>query len=122
MEKLRLRDIREDVNSNPKAGNTLESMKKELRKMKVIENCEDLFKKESSMYYVRNDENRSKHDKWKNDLRSRGYVRSDSNPKFFRTALKNRYVQDDSRMARQRSNMRSNLRTEIYFPKPRNNV
>ena len=45
VEKKILRDILEDVDGNPKEGETLELMKKELRKMKVAENREEPFKK-----------------------------------------------------------------------------
>ena len=67
VEKKILRDILEDVDGNPKEGEMLELMKKELRKMKVAENREEPFKKkesttyyqEDTTYYVRNtDDNR----------------------------------------------------------------
>ena len=38
VEKLRLNYVIEDVNGNPKLGDTTELMRKELKKMKVIEN------------------------------------------------------------------------------------
>ena len=38
VEKKILRDILEDVDGNPRVGETVELMKKELRKMKVVEN------------------------------------------------------------------------------------
>ena len=47
VEKKILRDILEDVDGNPREGETLELMKKELRKMKVAENKEPFKKKES---------------------------------------------------------------------------
>ena len=76
---MRLRYVIEDVNSNPKAGNTIVLMNKELRKMKVVENWEEPFKKESKTYYGHNNEdNRSRIDNWRNDLRSNGCVRSES--------------------------------------------
>ena len=58
--------------------------------MKVFENREEPFKKEDKTYYVRDDNNRSRLDNRRNDMRVRGYVRSDSYPKFFRTASKNK--------------------------------
>ena len=82
VEKKILRDILEDVDGNPKEGEMLELMKKELRKMKVAENREEPFKKKESMtyyqedttYYVWNtDDNRSRRDNWKPN----SYVRSD---------------------------------------------
>ena len=94
---MRLRDVIEDVNVNPKAGDTLEMMKKELRKMKVVENREELFKKESKTYFVRDENNRSRYNDWRRDLNARGYVRSDSHPNFFRTYSKNNYLRDSSK-------------------------
>ena len=85
VEHMRLKDVIEDVNGNPKAGDILEMMKKDLRKMKVVENTEELFKKEGRSYCVRDENNRSRYDDWRSDLTLRGYVRSDSYPNFFRT-------------------------------------
>ena len=75
VEKNILRDILEDVDGNPKEGDMLELMKKELRKMKVAENREEPFKEkkgtttnylEDNTYYVWNtDDNRSRRDNWK---------------------------------------------------------
>ena len=41
---------------------------------------------------------------------TKGFVRSDSNPRFFRTASKNTYVRDNSKFSRQGSNFRDNSR------------
>ena len=84
----------EDVNRNLRAGDTLELIKKEQRKIKVAENREEPFKKEGKTVYVKNENNRSKIDNWRNDMRARGYVRSDSYLKFFRTVSKNNYVRE----------------------------
>merc|ERR1712240_124313 len=61
VEKKILRDILEDADRNPRVGETLELMKKELKRMKVAENREELFKKgietnyvDEDTYYVRN--------------------------------------------------------------------
>ena len=82
VEKKILKDILEDVDGNPKEGDILELMKKELKKMKVVENREEPFKKkkevainylECETYYVRiANDNRSRRDKWKptNNMRS----------------------------------------------------
>ena len=48
---MKLKDVIEDVNGNPKAGDTMELMKKELRKIKVVENCEEPFKKENTTFF-----------------------------------------------------------------------
>ena len=37
-EKLRLKYILEDADGNPKAGNTTENMRKELKRLKIAEN------------------------------------------------------------------------------------
>ena len=112
VERMKLKDVIEDVNGNPKGGDTMEFMKKELRKIKVVENCEEPFKKENTTYYVRNNENnRSRMDNWK----SKGFVRSDSHPRFFRMASKNTYVRDNSKFSRQGSNLGDNLRPEINY-------
>ena len=71
VEKNILRDVLEDVDGSPKEGETIELMKKELRKMKVAENREEPFKKnidtyhqEDATYYVWNtDDNRSRREK-----------------------------------------------------------
>ena len=62
--------------------------------MKVVENHEEPFKKENTTYYVCNNENnRSRMDNWK----VKGFVRSDSNPRFFRMASRNTYMRDNSK-------------------------
>ena len=85
-------------------------MKKELRKMKVVENKEEPFKKENRTYFVRDENNRSRYDDWRKDLSSRGYVRSDSYPNFFRTQSKNNYLRDSSKLGRQSMDYRGNSR------------
>ena len=68
-----------------------------LKKMKVIENWNEVFKNDNTTYYVWNtDDNRSRRD----DKKTKGYVRSDSHPRFFRTASRNTYVRDNSRFRR----------------------
>ena len=55
-EKLRLKDVIEDENGEPRAGDVTEKLKKELRKIKVIDNREEVFprSKEYNPHYVRN--------------------------------------------------------------------
>ena len=52
-EKLRLKDVIEDENGEPRAGDVTEKLKKELRKIKVIDNREEVFSgnKEYSTHY-----------------------------------------------------------------------
>ena len=109
VEKKILRDILEDVDGNPRVGETVELMKKELRKMKVAENREEPFKKEEKAFYVKND-NRARIDKWRNDMQAKGFVRSESNPRYFRMASRSNYVRDRLNFGRQNSNVRSNSR------------
>ena len=56
----------EDGDGNPKAGDTLELMEKELKRINVVENREEPFRthyQEDATYYVRNKEgNRSRRD------------------------------------------------------------
>ena len=118
-----LRDILEDADGNPKAGETLELMKKELKRMKVVENREEPFKKGiatnylEDIHYVQNtDDNRSRRDNWKPTR----YVRSDSRPGFLRTASRNNYVRDNSKF-RRGSNIRSGSLPGGKFTGPRNN-
>ena len=109
VEKKILRDVLEDVDGNPKEGETIELMKKELRKMKVAENREEPFKKGIATNYIEDtlqvqntDDKRSRKDNW---IRNK-YVRSDSRPGYLRTASRGNYVRDNSSFRRN-----SNLRT-----------
>ena len=55
VERKMLRDILEDADGNPKEGNNLDRMKKELRRMKVAENREEPFKKGIATNYLDED-------------------------------------------------------------------
>ena len=74
-ERIRLKDLLEDVDGNPKAGDTMEDMKKELKRLKVTENREEPFKKETQTYYTRDEDSRSRYNNWKNSLEKNGYKR-----------------------------------------------
>jgi len=101
-----LKDILEDADGNPKPGDTTEIMKKELKRLKIVENREEPFaNKETKTYYTRNDDNRSRYDNWRKNIRSDGYRRSETNPKYFRTASRNKWIRDSSRFGG-RSNSR----------------
>ena len=90
----------EDADGNPKEGETLELMKKELKRMKVPENREEPFKKDivtnyvdEDAYYVRNaNDNRSRRDDWKQER----FVRSNSKQGYLRSSSKGNYVRDNS--------------------------
>ena len=91
-EKLRLRDIVQDVEGNPRINNvgetdTMEKMKKELKNLKVAENREKPFSKETKTYYTRTDGDRSRYDNWRNKMRSGGFKR-DGSSSWFRTSSK----------------------------------
>ena len=95
MERKMLRDLLEDEDGNPRDGDRLEVMKKELKRMKVVENREEPLKtyyQEDTTYRVRNDGgNRSRRDDWN----QKSYVRSSSRPGYYRTASRNSYVRDN---------------------------
>ena len=73
MEKLRLKDILEDQDGKPKGGDTTEQMKKELKRLKIVDNREEPFAKETITNYVRNEDERSRYDGWRKKLRSEGF-------------------------------------------------
>ena len=62
------------VIGEPKEGDTLEILKKELRRRKVVENHEELFSKDTTAYHVQNTkDNRRRKGRWD----SKKFVRSD---------------------------------------------
>ena len=93
-EKIRLKDLLEDVDGNPRDGDTAENMKKELKRLKVAENCEEPFQKENKTYYTRNEDTRSRYNSWRN--RSDSYKRSGSQPKYYRSDSNKRWIRDSS--------------------------
>ena len=105
-ERLRLKDLLEDSDGKPKPGDTTDDMKRELKRLKIVENREEPFankKEETRAYYTRNDsnqdrfENRSRYDSWRNNIKNDGFKRSGTNPQFFRTDSRRRWIRDDSR-------------------------
>ena len=47
----------------------MEAMKKELERLKIVENREEPFAaKEMKTYYTKNDDNRSRYDNWKKNI------------------------------------------------------
>ena len=84
-EKLRKKDILEDQDGKPKAGDTTEQMKRELKRLKIVDHRDEPFaNRDTTTHYVRDDD-RSRYDNWRNKIQSEGFRRSESNPKFFRT-------------------------------------
>ena len=75
---MKLKDVIEDIDGNPKGGNTLEQLKKELRRIKVAENRKEPF---TDTFYVQNPEDRSRRGKWD----AKKFVRSNSRSGYFRT-------------------------------------
>ena len=59
---MKLKDVIEDVDGNPKDGDILELMKKELKRMNVVENREEPLGKKEKTYFSRNGDNRSRLD------------------------------------------------------------
>merc|ERR1712055_789753 len=94
-EKLRLKDILEEPDGQPRRGDTRELMIRELKRLKVADNRDEPFAphstRETPTNYVTND-NRSRIDDWRSRLQSRGYKRSESRPGYFRTASRGRYI------------------------------
>merc|ERR1712237_283242 len=104
-EKLRLKDILEDQNGKPRNGDTTEQMRRELKRLKIVNHRDEPFaNRDTTTHYVRDDD-RSRYDNWRNKIQSEGFRRSESNPKFFRTASKGRYHRDNSKFGG-RSNSR----------------
>jgi len=112
-EKLRLKDILEDQNGKPRNGDTTEQMRRELKRLKIADHREEPFgNRDTTTHYVRNDD-RSRYDNWRNKIQSQGFRRSESNPKYFRTASKGRYQRDNSRFGG-RSNSRPKDNSSRY--------
>merc|ERR1711905_72615 len=65
-EKLRLKDLLEDADGKPKPGEIVEDMKRELKRLKIVENREEPFaakKEETRAYYARNESNQNRFEK-----------------------------------------------------------
>ena len=69
-EKLRLKDILEDQDGRPKVGDTTEQMKKELKRLKIVDNREEPFAKETVTNYVRHEDDRSRYANWRKKIES----------------------------------------------------
>ena len=72
----------ENKHGEPRADVT-ERMRKELRKIKVIDNREEVFgagSKEYNTHYVNNEERKSRYTNWRNNMENKGYYRSNSKP------------------------------------------
>ena len=88
--------------------NVQENFKKELRKIKIKDGRREMFnmKEEglSTSLYVE-DDSRSHYDKlnWKNSSFPQDLINSESNPRYYRTASKNKYIRSGSNNARDRS-------------------
>merc|ERR1712090_113283 len=112
-EKLRLKDILEEPDGKPKRGDTTELMKRELKRLRVAENREEPFSNRDTITnYVKTD-NRSRHDNWRGQNQSSGFMRSESRPGYYRTASRGRYVRDSSKF-RGRSASRPNGNSRPY--------
>ena len=97
-EKIRLKDILETREGKPKEGETMVEMKKELKRLKVVENREEPFSKETQTFYTKVDDGQSRYDNWRQDLKRDGFRRSDLNPNYFRMDLRRRWIRDDSKI------------------------
>ena len=112
VDKMIMRDVLEDVNGNPRDGGIIELMKKELRKLKVVDSRAEPFKQEDKTFYVK-DDNRARLDKWRNEMQAKGFVNSGSNPRLFRTASRNNYVRERLNFGRRNSRQRQNSTNRV---------
>ena len=72
---------------SPKVGNAVEHMRKELKRLKIMNYLAEIWKDIGvTIHYVQNNgrDNRSRCPKWQRDMANRGYRRSDSRPGFRR--------------------------------------
>ena len=60
-ERIRLKDLLENVDGNPKARDMVEDMKKEFKRLKVAENREEPFMEETKAYFIGNGDSRSRY-------------------------------------------------------------
>ena len=75
-EKLRLKDVIETGDGEPRAGDVREKLEEELRKIKVVDNREEVFgvrNKEYSANYVRYYVKRSRYNNKRNSLENKEY-------------------------------------------------
>merc|ERR1712112_437595 len=76
-EKMRLKDEIETKEGRPKYADSDERVQKELRRMKIVNNRENIWDvKLTDTHFVR--ERESRYGKWKNQMEKNGYRRSDS--------------------------------------------
>ena len=80
--------------------NFMERMKRSLKRLKVDKSREEPFGKETQTHYTRTDDGRSRYDTWRKKRKASGFKRSESNPQYFRTASKKRWVHDNYRYGR----------------------
>lgn len=78
--------------------------------MKVENGREEAFAKGNKYKtnYLKND-NISCYNTWSKDLSTKGYIRSQSNPRFFRTQLNGTYQRDNSKYMKMQKIMRKHL-------------
>merc|ERR1712041_34040 len=93
-ERMRLKDEIETKEEKSKVINSAERVQKELRRMKVINNREEVFDKSIDTHFVRDN---SRYGKWKSQMEKNGYRRSDSRKSFWRNGAaesSQRYIRD----------------------------
>ena len=93
-ERMRLKDEIETKEGKSKVRDSAERVQKELRRMKVINNRENVFDKPVDTHFVRDN---SRYGKWKSQMENNGYRRSDSRKGYWRNgaaASNQRYVRD----------------------------
>merc|ERR1712082_28607 len=80
-ERMRLKDERETKEGKCKMRDSAERVQKELRRMKVMNNRENVFDKPVDTHFVRDN---SRYGKWKSQMEKNGYMRSDSRKGYWR--------------------------------------
>ena len=80
------KDVIETEDWKPRAGDVTEKLVKELRKIKVLDNRQEVFRTRSTEYsaHVRKDDNRSRYNNWRNSLENKGYYPSKSKPSYWK--------------------------------------
>ena len=93
-ERMRLKDEIETKEGKSKVRDSAERVQKELRRMKVVNNRENVFDKPVDTHFVRDN---SRYGKWKSQMEKNGYQRSNSRKGYWRNgaaASSQRYIRD----------------------------
>ena len=114
-ERMRLKDEIETKEGKSKVRDSAERVQKELRRIKVVNNRENVFDKPVDTHFVRDN---SRYGKWKSHMEKNGYKWSNSRNSFWRNgavASNQRYVNDknESRFRSQSGGNQEEMEIEI---------